>query len=228
MIGAMSSEVLISASILSADFSNLGQAIQEAEAAGADWLHVDVMDGHFVPNLSMGPAHVEMCARVSELPVDVHLMIENPEAFIPDFIQAGASSITVHAEATPHINRALQMIQSAGLLAGVALNPGTAVQAFDPVLNMADLFLLMTVNPGFAGQQFIEAVLPKVVETRTRLDLIESNAYLQVDGGIDRETAGPAIAAGANVLAVASAIFRHEAGVEAGIRELRNSADGSS
>lgn len=218
----MSPDILISASILSADFANLGQAIKEAEEAGTDWLHVDVMDGHFVPNLSMGPAHVAACDRISDLPIDVHLMIEKPEGLIPDFIQAGADSITVHAEATAHVYRAVQMIQSAGLLAGVALNPGTPVSAIAPVLGIVDLVLVMTVNPGFSGQRFLDPVLSKIKQARELIDSIESAAYLQVDGGIDSKTAPLAVRAGATVLAVASSIFRHEAGIGSGIKALRD------
>ena len=172
---------LLAPSILSADFTRLGEELAACEAAGADWNHVDVMDGHFVPNITMGPFIVEACRRVTKLPLDVHLMIEKPERHLEAFAKAGASSITVHVEACQHLHRTLQQIKSLGCRAGVALNPGTPSAAIDAVLGEAELILVMSVNPGYSGQKFISSTAAKVVEIRKKLDAINSPAWLEVD-----------------------------------------------
>ncbi len=213
--------VLIALSILSADFTRLGEQIAEAEAAGADWIHVDIMDGHFVPNLSMGPVVVEACRRATQLPLDVHLMVERPERLISAFAKAGADLLTVHVESTPHVFRTLQAIKDLGVQAGVTLNPGTPVEALRPVLPLVDLVLVMCVNPGFSGQAFIEGALGKVSQVRAWLDEDGQRAHVMVDGGITARTAPRAVAAGAVVLAVATAVFSHPQGIRAGIAEIR-------
>jgi ribulose-phosphate 3-epimerase len=177
---------LLAPSILSADFTCLGEQIQQAEKAGAAWIHVDVMDGHFVPNLSIGPAVVEACRRVTRLPLDVHLMVEKPERFIESFAQAGADHLTVHVESTYHLHRVLHSIRDMGLKAGVTLNPATPLEAIAPVLPMVDLVLVMCVNPGFSGQGFIEAMLPKIRRLRDWLDRGDGQALIEVDGGPGR------------------------------------------
>lgn len=219
----MTSPLKIAASILSADFAQLGQAIAEAEAGGADWIHVDVMDGHFVPNLTMGPVIVEACRRATSLPLDVHLMIEAPERLIPDFARAGADGLTVHVEACAHIHRTLQQIRELGLTAGVALNPGTPAAAIAEVLDKADLILTMTVNPGYSGQAFIDTVLPKVRQVRAMLTERDLAAEVQVDGGIDRRTAPRAAEAGATVFVAASAIFNAGVSIGQAVEQLRAS-----
>jgi ribulose-phosphate 3-epimerase len=213
--------VLIAPSILSADFTRLGEQIAEAEAAGADWIHVDIMDGHFVPNLSMGPVVVEACRRATQLPLDVHLMVERPERLISAFAKAGADLLTVHVESTPHVFRTLQAIKDLGVQAGVTLNPGTPIEALRPVLPLVDLVLVMCVNPGFSGQAFIEGALGKVSQVRAWLDEDGQRAHVMVDGGITARTAPRAVAAGADVLAVATAVFSHPQGIRAGIAEIR-------
>ncbi len=212
---------LLAPSILSADFANLGDAIGEAEAGGADWIHIDVMDGHFVPNLTMGPVVVEACRRVTELPLDVHLMVERPEGLLRAFAQAGADSLTVHIEACPHIHRTLSDIRDLGLKAGVALNPGTPAIAVSEVLHLVDVVLVMTVNPGYSGQPFLEEVVQKIAALRDRRDARGLAARLQVDGGITAQTAPRAAEAGAEVFVAASAVFGHPEGICAGIRGLR-------
>ncbi len=213
--------VLLSPSILSADFTRLGEQIAEAEAGGADWIHIDVMDGHFVPNITMGPVVVEACRRATQLPLDVHLMVERPEQLLAAFAKAGADLLTVHVESTPHVHRALQAIKDLGVRAGVTLNPGTPAEALRPVLPLVDLVLVMCVNPGFSGQAFIEATLTKVGQLRSWLDLGGQRAHVMVDGGITARTAPLAVAAGADVLAAATAVFGHAQGIRAGIAELR-------
>lgn len=197
----------IAPSILSADFSRLGEEIRSLEAAGADYVHVDVMDGHFVPNITIGPLVVEAARRVTDLPLDVHLMIENPDRYIPDFAAAGADIIVVHAEAVYHLHRTVQLIRSLGKRAGVALNPATPLQCLDYVLDDLDLVLLMTVNPGFGGQSFIDGCLPKIHALRAMLDRRGCEAELEVDGGVKVSNIAQVSHAGADVFVAGSAVF---------------------
>jgi ribulose-phosphate 3-epimerase len=199
--------VKIAPSILAADFAALGAAARAAAAAGADYLHVDVMDGHFVPNLTLGPAAVKALRRSVELPLDVHLMVEDPDRFLEDFVRAGADILTVHAEAGYHLHRTLQRIRALGARAGVALNPATPLAAVEAVLSQVDLLLIMTVNPGFGGQKFLPFVLEKLAATRELVDRRELAVELEVDGGIDPTTAAEAVAAGAQVLVAGTAVF---------------------
>jgi ribulose-phosphate 3-epimerase len=197
----------IAPSILSADFSRLGEEIRALETAGADYIHVDVMDGHFVPNITIGPLVVEAARRVTTLPLDVHLMIENPDRYIPDFAAAGADIIVVHAEAVNHLHRTVQLIKSLGKRAGVSLNPATPLNVLDYVLDDLDLVLLMTVNPGFGGQSFIDACLPKIHAMRAMLDRHGSEAELEVDGGVKISNIASISHAGADVFVAGSAVF---------------------
>ncbi|MFH2101736.1 MAG: ribulose-phosphate 3-epimerase [Chloroflexota bacterium] len=213
---------IIAPSILSSDFTRLGEQIQECEAAGADWIHVDVMDGHFVPNLTMGPVIVEACRRVTRLPIDVHLMVQSPERLLDSFARAGANNLTVHVEACPDIRSTLKTIRSLGCNAGITLNPDTPTSTLEPGLDLSDLVLVMTVNPGYAGQEFIESVLPKVAEIRERLDALDSPAWLEVDGGITAETLPRVRDAGADAFVAASAVFQHPDGITEAIRKLRS------
>lgn len=213
--------VLVAPSILSADFANLAEDIHRVAALGADWLHVDVMDGHFVPNITIGPPVVKDLKRVSNLFLDVHLMIEKPELMIPAFVHAGADLITVHAEACPHLHRVIHMIKDAEVMAGVALNPATPVNCLEHILGDVDLVLAMSVNPGFGGQSFIDSSIAKVRRIREMLDENHSGAYLQVDGGINRETGQRVVEAGANVLVAGSYIFKSK-DMESAVRSLRD------
>lgn len=197
----------IAPSILSADFSKLGDEIRAIETADADYVHVDVMDGHFVPNITIGPLIVEAARRVTKLPLDVHLMIENPDLYIPDFAAAGADIIVVHAEAVHHLHRTVQLIKSLGKKAGVSLNPATPLNTLEYVLDDLDLVLLMTVNPGFGGQSFIEACLPKIHSLRAMLDRRGSEAELEVDGGVKLSNIAEISHAGADVFVAGSAVF---------------------
>ena len=197
----------IAPSILSADFSRLGEEIRALEAAGADYIHVDVMDGHFVPNITIGPLVVEAARKVTTLPLDVHLMIENPDRYIPDFAAAGADIIVVHAEAVNHLHRTVQLITSLGKRAGVSLNPATPLNVLDYVLDDLDLVLLMTVNPGFGGQSFIDACLPKIHALRAMLDRRGCEAELEVDGGVKIANIAQISHAGADVFVAGSAVF---------------------
>ena len=217
----MNSKHILAPSILSADFTRLGEQIAECEAAGADWLHIDVMDGHFVPNITMGPFIVEACRRVSKLPLDVHLMIEKPERHLEAFAKAGANHLTVHVETCPHLHRTLEFIKSLGCTAGVTLNPGTPVAALEAVLPLADLVLVMSVDPGFSGGKFVPESFARVTDIRKRLDEINSTAWLEVDGGINAENLSQMKAAGATAFVSATAIFKHLQGIAAGIRALR-------
>jgi ribulose-phosphate 3-epimerase len=197
----------IAPSILSADFSCLGDEIRAVEAAGADYIHIDVMDGHFVPNITIGPLIVEAARKVTTLTLDVHLMIENPDLYIPDFAAAGADIIVVHAEATRHLHRSIQLIKSIGKRAGVSLNPATSLTALEYILEELDLVLLMTVNPGFGGQSFIEACLPKIHALRDMLDQRGCEAELEVDGGVKESNIARIAHAGADVFVAGSAVF---------------------
>src|SRR5512137_3006131 len=197
----------IAPSILSADFSRLGEEIRAIESAGADYIHIDVMDGHFVPNITIGPLVVEAVRRVTKLPLDVHLMIADPDRYIADFAAAGADIIVVHAEASVHLHRSIQLIKSFGRRAGVSLNPATPLNCLEYVLGDLDLVLLMTVNPGFGGQSFIDACLPKVHALRAMLDRRGSEAELEVDGGVKVANIATVSHAGADVFVAGSAVF---------------------
>jgi len=199
--------IKIAPSILSADFSRLGEQVRLVEEAGAEILHIDVMDGHFVPNLTIGSLVVKALRPHSKLRFDVHLMIENPERFIEDFAKAGADHITVHLEATPHIHRAIQQIKSLGLTAGVSLNPATPLDGIKYILDELDMVLIMSVNPGFGGQAFIPAVLPKIEVLHRHLDQMQSSCEIEVDGGINKDTAAAVVKAGANILVAGAAVF---------------------
>lgn len=213
--------ITISSSILSADFACLAEQIQAAEAGGVDWIHIDVMDGSFVPNISMGPFIVETCRRITTLPLDVHLMIEHPENHIEAFARAGATHISIHIENTPHAFRILEQIRALGCQAGIVLNPGTPVSAIAGVIPVVDYVLVMTVNPGFSGQKFIPAVVQKVTQVRQLLSQQGSAAPIEVDGGITSVTLPLVYAAGARLIVAATAIFKHPGGIAAGIHELR-------
>ena len=197
----------IAPSILSADFAKLGAEVAAIERAGADWIHIDVMDGHFVPNLTIGPLVVEAVRRSTSLPLDVHLMIEKPERYVTEFVKAGAATIGVQVEACPHLHRTIAQIHEAGARASVVLNPGTPALAIEPVLSDVDQVLVMTVNPGFGGQKFIESMLVKIAALRRMLDERGREVALEVDGGISLETIGKAARAGADVFVAGTAVF---------------------
>lgn len=212
---------ILAPSILSADFSRLGEEIASVEAAGADWIHVDVMDGHFVPNITMGPFIVETCRGITKLPLDVHLMIEKPERYLEAFAEAGASGLTVHVETCPDIVATLRQIKALGCTAGAVLNPETPVGAIQPALQEADLILVMSVHPGYSGQSFVPETVNKVSEIRKKLNALRSSAWLEVDGGIDVETLAQMKEAGATAFVAATAVFKHHQGPRAGIEALR-------
>jgi len=198
---------IIAPSILSADFTRLSEELIHIEQAGADWIHIDVMDGQFVPNITYGPIIVAACKRTSRLVLDVHLMIENPDLIIPEFARAGASYISVHQEACPHLHRSLQLIKSFGVKAGVALNPATPLSSIEWIVDQLDFVLIMSVNPGFGGQKFIESSIQKIKTLSRLLKEKNSNAIIQVDGGINKNTINAVSRAGATAFVAGSAIF---------------------
>jgi ribulose-phosphate 3-epimerase len=210
----------LSASILSANFGCLAEQIHLAEQAGVDWIHVDVMDGHFVPNLTIGPAVTEAIRKATKLPLDVHLMIENPERYLKDFVDAGADWLGIHVEATVHLERLIQNIKELGPKATVTLNPATPLDHLEYILSEVDMVLLMTVNPGFSGQKFIPGVLPKIRRLRQMIDAQKLSVLIEVDGGVSPETVGEIAAAGADVLVSGSGIFGG-GDIAANVRRLR-------
>lgn len=218
-------KIILSSSILSADFARLADQIHEAEAAGVDWIHIDVMDGHFVPNLTMGPFIVETCRRITRLPLDVHLMVSNPQDLIELFAKAGANRISVQVETTPHIYLLLQHIHNLGCKAGVVINPGTPASSLEEILHLTDLVLVMTVNPGYSGQEFIPTVVPKIRQVHEMIAQRGLETLIQVDGGITTETLPQTYEAGARVFVAATAIYRYPEGIAQGIRMLRKAAD---
>lgn len=219
----MAAKIKLAPSILSADFGRLGEQVVEATRAGADYIHVDVMDGHFVPNITVGPLVVAAIRPHTSLPLDVHLMIEAPEKYIQQFAQAGANIITVHVEVCPHLHRVVESIKELGVKAGVSLNPSTPLTAVDEVLSALDLVLLMSVNPGFGGQQFIESTVGKTARLRNRLDELGLAAELEIDGGINAEIAPRVAQAGARVLVAGAAVFNKKESVSQALARMRES-----
>jgi len=219
--------VRMAPSILAADFTRLGEQVREAEAAGADRIHVDVMDGHFVPNISMGPLVVEALRKITRLPLETHLMISNPDQYLEAFAKAGSTSLLVHVEGNNHLHRTIQSIRGLGLPAGVVLNPATPTWSIEEVIDMVDLVLVMTVNPGFGGQQYLPETEGKIRSLRRLLDQRDLFVELEVDGGITAASAPRAVAAGARVLVAGSSIFGHAGGIAAGLDALVNSVKGT-
>ncbi len=213
---------LLAPSILSADFARLDDQVSAAEAAGADWIHVDVMDGRFVPNITMGFVVVEALRTVTRLPLDVHLMIAEPERYVERFVAAGADGVTIHAEATPHVHRALQLIRLAGARAGLAVNPATPLDWFEDVLDELDLALLMSVNPGFGGQKFIPRSLERLERLASLRERINPEARIEVDGGVGPANAAELVRRGADVLVAGSAVFNDRASIAQNLRALRD------
>ncbi|MDX1493336.1 MAG: ribulose-phosphate 3-epimerase [Longimicrobiales bacterium] len=211
-------------SILSSDFGRLAEEIAVVDEAGADWIHVDVMDGHFVPNITIGPLIVEAARRATELPLDVHLMIDRPERYLEAFADAGADILTVHQEATVHLHRTVQRIRELGMRPGVSINPATPLEAVREVIPYVDLLLIMSVNPGFGGQSYIPSSTRKIVEARALLDDADSQAELEVDGGVDAARAPTLLEAGATVLVAGSAVYGHEDGASEGVRAILSAA----
>jgi len=217
--------VILSPSILSADFSRLGDEIRTVEKAGVDWIHIDVMDGHFAPNMTMGPFIVETCKRITALPLDVHLMIDNADKFVEVFAKAGAGCISVHIEGNPNIHRTLQIVRSLGVKTGLVLNPGTPVEASSAVLHLVDYVLLMSVNPGYSGQSFQPETVNRVKQMRNLLDSINPDASIEVDGGVTAENIKSLNQAGATIFVAATSIFKHPKGAVEGVRALREALD---
>ncbi len=211
----------LATSILSADFACLGQQVQEAESANVEWIHVDVMDGHFVPNITIGPLVVQAIRPVTPLFLDVHLMIEQPERYLADFVHAGADMLTVHGETCPHLHRTIEQIKELGIKAGVALNPSTPLATLEEILRYVDLVLIMSVNPGFGGQRYIPSSTAKIMRLRLMLDSMGSKAELEVDGGINLATAAEVVGAGATVLVAGSAIFNKKASIAKNVEQIR-------
>jgi ribulose-phosphate 3-epimerase len=217
--------VKIAPSLLSADFANLTKSVREAVDGGADALHFDIMDGHFVPNITFGPLVVKALRPLTTLPFLVHLMIENPELYIEEFVKAGADAVTVHVETCPHLHRTVQQIKSLGVAAGVTVNPATPLDHIPYVAGDIDSILIMTVNPGFGGQEFIEATLPKITEARQIADKSGRSIEIEVDGGVDVNTSRRVVDAGATLLIAGSAVFGHNSGETTAIRELREAVE---
>jgi len=213
--------IKLAPSILSADFARLGEQVAEVARAGADYIHVDVMDGHFVPNITIGAPVVAAIRPLTSLPLDVHLMIEHPERYISEFVHAGADIITVHVEASPHLHGAIELIKKLGAKAGVSLNPPTPLSAVDEFIHHVDLILIMSVNPGFGGQPFIPETLPRIENMRKILDARGLSAELEVDGGINADNAPDIVKAGANVLVAGNSVFRAEGGINQALQRLR-------
>lgn len=209
----MSSHIKLAPSVLSADFARLGEQVAEATSGGADYIHIDVMDGHFVPNITVGALVVAAVRSWTDLDLDVHLMIENPECYIPEFVSSGATLVTVHVEACPHIHRTVQSIKQLGARAGVAVNPATPLSSLEEIIRHVDLVLVMSVNPGFGGQVFIPETLDKVARLRSMLDERQLTAELEVDGGITLDNAAGVVRAGAGVLAIGNSLFKSQSGI---------------
>ena len=222
----MDSRVIIAPSILSADFGKLAEQVKEVTKAGADYIHVDVMDGHFVPNVTIGPSVVAAIRPHTSLPFDVHLMIESPEKYIAEFVQAGADIITVHAEACHHLHRVIEQIKELGVKAGASINPATPLNVLDEILPYLDLALIMSVNPGFGGQHFIKSSIPKIRSLRQKLDNKGLTAELEVDGGVNAVIAPQVVEAGAQVLVAGSAVFNDKEGIPQALGRIRNAIDG--
>lgn len=220
IIHMMTKKDILAASILSADFGQLATEIKTVEDAGADWIHVDIMDGHFVPQIALGPVLLRACRAAATCPLDVHLMVENPDKRLETYVEAGADWLSVQVETSPHIDRVLRRIRELGAHPGIVLNPGTPAASIKEIIHLVDLVLVMTVNPGYSGQSFLGSVMHKVCEIRTMLDEAGSKARLEVDGGISAETVSQALAAGADTFVAASAIFKHTEGPAAGTRAL--------
>ena len=223
------SRVKIAPSILSADFTRLGEQIREADQGGADWIHVDVMDGHFVPNLTIGPLVAAAAKRSTKLPIDVHLMIEHPERYLQAFAEAGADHLTVHVETSPHLHRTVQQIRELGVKPGVTLNPATPAEALSEILPYVDLVLVMSVNPGFGGQSYIPTSTAKIARVRGMIDALGrgGEVELEVDGGVGPDTIAEVVGAGATVVVAGSAVYNRRAGVAENIRGLREAAAGA-
>ena len=214
-------QYILAPSIIASDFTRLGEEIAICESAGADWLHVDVMDGHFVPQITVGPLFLEACRRATRLPIDVHLMIEEPENHLEAFARAGATNITVHVEACDNLIKVVDKIKSLGCTAGITLNPSTPISALETALPMTDLVLVMSVKPGYSGQKFMPEMIDKVRGVRNRLDELGCQAHLEVDGGIAVDTLPVMKKAGANIFVTGNAVFKHPGGTAQGINSLR-------
>jgi ribulose-phosphate 3-epimerase len=214
--------LIISASILNSNFGNLESEINKAEEAGVDWIHLDIMDGHFVPNISFGPRVVSICKQITDLPLDVHLMISDPDKYIKDFSDSGADYISVHIENNPNIHRTLQEISSNGKHAGIVVNPGTPIESIFSVLHMVDYVLVMSVNPGFGGQSFLPETLEKIEKLSNELNIRNLSIPIEVDGGVNEETAKDAKISGANIFVVGSFIFNNPNGIKEAVKILKN------
>lgn len=220
----MENNIIISPSILSANFAHLADQLSEIEQHGADWVHIDVMDGHFVPNITMGPFIVNHCKRLSQLPLDVHLMIEKPENHIKAFIEAGANRVSIHIEGNPNVFRTLQEIRELGATPGIVISPGTPISAIESVIEVVDMVLIMTVNPGFSGQKHMPTMANKVKKVSEMIKLSGRDIIIEVDGGITAETLPAIHKAGATAFVAATSIFKHQNGIEAGIQALREAS----